>query len=296
MARYRKIDVRIWNDRKFRELSDNAKLAFLLVLTHPDTTPIGMLRARPVTLAMELGWQADAMSDAIAEVSKMGMCMVDEKAGLMVAPNFLKYNPPNGPNSLASWGDIVDLMPECELRSRALLLVKSFIDGLSEGMRKGIPQTLTDAIEDAIKDVGDKASNIQEQEQEQEQIEVGDFALTAPSQDDQLFGKTEQLKKPKAQPKPITFEFNLTALPDAWRKYCNDTRPDLNPDLTFQDFRFYWTQGRGKGTRKSEKGWAQTWQNWVRREKESRTKPAFRQTTNYEEIDYDEGINPDGTF
>ena len=33
MARFRKIDDRIWNDRKFRELNDQAKLAFILLLT-----------------------------------------------------------------------------------------------------------------------------------------------------------------------------------------------------------------------------------------------------------------------
>ena len=60
MARYRKIDVRIWNDRKFRELDDNAKLAFLLLLTHPDTNQLGFIRSRSVSLAFDLGWLSDA--------------------------------------------------------------------------------------------------------------------------------------------------------------------------------------------------------------------------------------------
>ncbi|MFR1027713.1 MAG: hypothetical protein ACLSE8_15555 [Parasutterella sp.] len=79
MARYRKIDVRMWNDRKFRELSDNAKLAFILLLTHPDTTQIGTIRTRVSNLADELGWQRDAMSHAIQEVTLNGMIDADER-------------------------------------------------------------------------------------------------------------------------------------------------------------------------------------------------------------------------
>ncbi len=172
MARYRKIDVRIWNDKKFRDLSDNGKLAFLLVLTHPDTNQLGMLRSRPMALAMDLGWHPDAMQDAIQELTAMAMLMVDEKAGLIVAPNFLKYNPPNGPNAVKSWGGLIDLLPECDLRSQTLIRVNAFIDGLSDGLKKAVPDDLNDAIRDAIRDAKETpcemASGIQEQEQEQD--------------------------------------------------------------------------------------------------------------------------------
>ena len=130
MARYRKIDVRIWNDRKFRELDDNAKLAFLLLLTHPDTNQLGFIRSRSVSLAFDLGWHSDVMSNAIQTLCQMGMLMVDERAGLMFLPNFLKYNPPNGVNGAKSWAGLLDLLPECDLRDQALLRLKPLIDGV----------------------------------------------------------------------------------------------------------------------------------------------------------------------
>lgn len=125
---------------------------------------------------------------------------------------------------------------------------------------------------------------------DKEQIVVGDFALTPPE-------KTEP-KKRTMQPKPVTHEFNLTALPDEWRELCKKIRPDIDPDRSFENFKFYWTEGRGKGTRRSAKGWATTWQNWIKKEYETRTpnRSAFKPTTNYEDVDYDMGINPDGTF
>lgn len=169
MARYRKIDVRIWNDRKFRELNDSCKLAFFLVLTHPDTNQLGMLRSRSSALAMELGWHPDAMSDAISMLCEMGMLMVDDRAGFIFIPNFLKYNSPNGINAVKGWSGLLDLMPECDLLLIALKMLKPQIDRLSEAMANGIPDDIKDAIENAIKHPMLTASGIQEQEQEQEQ-------------------------------------------------------------------------------------------------------------------------------
>jgi len=169
MARYRKIDVRMWNDRKFRELSDNGKLAFILLLTHPDTTQIGTIRTRVSNLADELGWQRDAMSHAIQEVTLNGMIDADEKAGLMVINNFLKYNAPSSPNAFKSWCELIDLMPECDLLDKHVARLKTFVDGLSVGMRNAIPNDLIDAIKDAMSRTNGQPCRIQEQDQEQEQ-------------------------------------------------------------------------------------------------------------------------------
>lgn len=169
MARYRKIDVRMWNDRKFRELSDNGKLAFILLLTHPDTTQIGTIRTRVSNLADELGWQRDAMSHAIQEVTLNGMIDADEKAGLMVINNFLKYNAPSSPNAFKSWCELIDLMPECDLLDKHVARLKTFVDGLSVGMRNAIPNDLIDAIKDAMSRTNGQPCRIQDQEQEQDQ-------------------------------------------------------------------------------------------------------------------------------
>ena len=174
MARYRKIDVRMWNDRKFRELSDNGKLAFILLLTHPDTTQIGTIRTRVSNLADELGWQRDAMSHAIQEVTLNGMIDVDEKAGLMVINNFLKYNAPSSPNAFKSWCELIDLMPECDLLDKHVARLKTFLDGLSVGMRNAIPNDLIDAIKDAMSRTNGQPCRIQEQDQEQDQEQEQD--------------------------------------------------------------------------------------------------------------------------
>ncbi|MCI5850464.1 MAG: hypothetical protein MR009_02760 [Sutterellaceae bacterium] len=72
---------------------------------------------------------------------------------------------------------------------------------------------------------------------------------------------------PKRRP-AITHPLLITDLPDQWRDYCAQVRPDLDPDRVWTAFRFYWTSGRGSGTRRSDKSWNSTWQTWVRKESE----------------------------
>lgn len=197
MARYRKIDVRIWNDRKFRELDDKAKLAFFLVLTHPDTNQLGMLRSRSVALAMELGWHPDAMSDAILTLCQMGMLMVDDKAGFIFIPNFLKYNPPNGPNAIKGWAGLLDQMPECALLDHAVFSLKPFVDGLSEGLRNAIPNDIKDAITHAIPNDIKDAPRIQEQEQEQDISITSKDVIVETAVSDAPASDSEKVEKPK---------------------------------------------------------------------------------------------------
>ena len=67
MAKYRKVDPRIWNDAKFRDLSDNGKLVFFFLLTHPNMTSLGAMRHTIPGLAAELGWDVEVFGKAFQE-------------------------------------------------------------------------------------------------------------------------------------------------------------------------------------------------------------------------------------
>ena len=263
MARYRKIDVRMWNDRKFRELSDNAKLAFILLLTHPDTTQIGTIRTRVSNLADELGWQRDAMSHAIQEVTLNGMIDADEKAGLMVINNFLKYNAPSSPNAFKSWRELIDLMPECDLLDRHVASLKAFVDSLSTGMRNAIPNDLMDAIKDAILRVNEQPSRIQEQEQEQEIYTCIEKSEKHPEVPENFAGrecekpvslKTEAieeelpLEEPKEQVGSVSKKERVEPKPKKEVKTQSLQKPEELTDEFWQDFLAYRKQKKAPVT------------------------------------------------
>lgn len=172
MAQYRKIDIRIWNDKKFRQLDNTAKLVFLLLLTHPNMSMLGTLRGSKESLAYEIDVTPDVMSHAMTDVISHGMAYVDDM-GLIFIPNFLKYNAPTSPQSLVNWDAIIENLPECDLKSfvcqrifkyaseelsekmRSKLskefweLIKNQSDSCShDGMRDGIRDAIKDGIQD----------------------------------------------------------------------------------------------------------------------------------------------------
>lgn len=157
MARYRKIDPRIWNDGKFRDMSDNGKLVFLFLLTHPHMTALGAMRATVAGLAEELGWCVEAFRKAFHEALLKGMAEHDAKACLIALPNFIRYNSPESPNVVKAWANSLDLLPECGLKTRVTSRAKAFAEALPEAFAKALPEAFA------------KGMPYQEQEQEQEQ-------------------------------------------------------------------------------------------------------------------------------
>ena len=158
MAKYRKIDPRIWNDMKFRQLSDNGKLVFFMLLTHPHMTAVGAMRATPRGLSAEIGWTEEAFEEAFKEAVSKGMVKVDLEASFIWIPNFIKFNQPESPNVVIAWVKAIDELPECSLFYELQQHIKAFLEDYNKAFCKALP-----------KDFAQPSSN-QEQEQEQEYI------------------------------------------------------------------------------------------------------------------------------
>ena len=180
MSRYRKVEVRIWSDEKFRALSpvqpSGQGLCFFL-LTGPHTGPIpGLFRAGRAAMAEELGWPLEAFDEAFREVSEQGMAKADFAARLMWLPNAIKHNKPESPNVVKSWSAEFDLLPECPLKLEALEAIKTFVCSLGPGFSSAFAGAFEAHGKPSGKASGKpsgkpsgKTMPNQEQEQEQEQ-------------------------------------------------------------------------------------------------------------------------------
>lgn len=140
MARYRKIDVRVWIDARFRELSrakPNGQTLWLYLLTNPDTVNVpGLYRAGEAAMAEALGWDLKGFRRAFAEISARGMAFADWKARVVWIPKAIVHNPPENPNVVKGWASTWDEIPECELKAEAWSEMKGFLEGFGEGFGK----------------------------------------------------------------------------------------------------------------------------------------------------------------
>lgn len=146
MARYRKVATRIWNDEEFMGMSDSGQLGFLFLLTCPHMTSLGAMRTTIHGLAAEKRWSPPKMRRAVDEAIEREMVEFDERASFLALPNFFRYNPPESANVVKSWGAIIDLIPECDGRSRLLSRIGDLAVDLPVALRIALPKNIRTLI------------------------------------------------------------------------------------------------------------------------------------------------------
>jgi hypothetical protein len=165
MSHYRKIDTRIWNDQKFQALSDDGKLAFLFILTHPNLTSFGAMRATMDGLGAELGWPPGRFLEGLREGLLEGCVEHNQRACYIGLKNFIKYNGPENFNVLKGMLKLVELLPECHERDEMFrrtiehvvnekqkfsgqheLFVEQLRKLLPEGLSKGLGKGYGDSL------------------------------------------------------------------------------------------------------------------------------------------------------
>jgi len=181
VARYRKIDIRMWGDREVLRLSrpqPNGQSLWVYLLAGPATGIIpGAYRAREGGLADELGWSLEGFRYAFREVNgdafrdgsgpgaEKPLAKADWEAGMVWVPNGIKHNAPTAPNVIRSWRDAWDELPECELKREAYRGLRAFVNG----MAKGFANAFAEAIPEPSWKPCRKALANQDQDQEQDQ-------------------------------------------------------------------------------------------------------------------------------
>ncbi len=131
MAHYRKIDVAIWNDDKFSTLKVSGKLAFLFLMSHPNMTGIGAMRATLPGLAAELG----VSQKDFADVFKSKLAIFSAAESCVFIPNFIKYQGCESLNVLKSWVNQIQFIPHGKTKDMALACLLDFVQGKSEAFR-----------------------------------------------------------------------------------------------------------------------------------------------------------------
>lgn len=205
MAKWRPIDVRLWNDRKFLALSDEGKLLWLYLLTCPETLSIpGVIVAGEAAIAERLEWLPQRFRERFAEVER---CLLVHREGRLIwLPNALRYQPPSNPNAVKSWAKCWDDVPEGRLKMDVWQALKLACKSWSGLFSKGFPQPLHDGS-------GNGSANgyTQDQEQDQNQEQDQDQDLVTGSRPSPSEAFTLETPGSKAKRKGVK-----TRLPADW--------------------------------------------------------------------------------
>ncbi len=140
MSRYRVVYCLIWNDDKFPFVSDDCQLVTFHILTTPYSSPFGCYKASMEALASEKRWDIAKYRKAFKEGSRAGFYEYDEKHQMVFIPSFLKYNPPNNPNVLKSWGKVFNELPNSKLKNKCLKALTDLVEGFGEAFTKAFQE------------------------------------------------------------------------------------------------------------------------------------------------------------
>src|SRR5690349_1453 len=134
MSRYRKIDMRMYGDEKYRSLSPcppcGQALWWHLIAGKQTGVIPGLSSIGEAAFAEQLRWPLEGFRKGFAEVFQQGMVEADWEAHLVWVPKAIKYNPPANPNVVKSWADAWDELPECSLKTKAWKAIYDYLKGL----------------------------------------------------------------------------------------------------------------------------------------------------------------------
>ena len=182
MAKFRPVDLRLWNDRKFLALSQDGRMLWLFLLTAPCTLPIpGVVVAGDASLAEQLGWTVERLRERFRELFQVGLS-VQREGRVVWLKNALRYQPPANPNMVKSWAKSWDDVPECDLKIeiwQALKIAckswsKLFEKGFAEPSRNGSANGYGNGSANGY---GNRYAQDQDQDQDQEGEEGEDLPL-----------------------------------------------------------------------------------------------------------------------
>jgi hypothetical protein len=163
MAKYRKVDPRIWNDEKFQSLPPADKLLAVYCLT-AQANRIGIFKFSVALASEDLGMPADEVRERLDRVCHTLSWPLDSSRRVLYFPTWWKYNNPGSPKTLVGILSDVHDVPQTPL-------LEQF---------KHNTKHLSDSLSDTLCDFFVKGMPSQEQEQEQEYIATN-VACTEPS-------------------------------------------------------------------------------------------------------------------
>ncbi len=139
---YRRVFVRIWNHPTFIGFENDARLLFLMFMTHPKMTRLGVMEMALSTMCRQAKLSKSGLESALAELEGSGWAEWDEENELVRLPRFLEHNPPENPNVAKSLGHILDSLPRVDLVFRQLKTAAEAFQNLSEPTSRAFANAL----------------------------------------------------------------------------------------------------------------------------------------------------------
>ena len=126
MRKFGSVQISFWQNSNIQDLSDQAKLLAIYLLTGPHSNMLGCFRLPEAYVSEDLKWDKLKLKNALSELVDIEFIARDEVTLWIVIINFLKWNPIQNINQGIGIKKIFNVVP-----SKATVmkpLIKSLLD------------------------------------------------------------------------------------------------------------------------------------------------------------------------
>ena len=160
MSRYAYIHTTTWQDKKFRQLSESAKMLYIAMLTAPNSIMIGLYEW-PVAYALhDLGdWDRDKFFSCLSEIEGQDMARYDTENEVLFIRSFLKHNPLTSIKQVVGGAKYLKALPRSPL---LMEFAKVWADYVEAPFRKSLEGRTDDNAKRSLREIDHISSEIRE--------------------------------------------------------------------------------------------------------------------------------------
>lgn len=138
MRDFSKVSPSLWHSERFNGLkSDDARYAYLYVLTSEHQTSAGCYHLPDAYAAADLRWSLERYQRARRELTEAELIRFDEANSVLMVTRWLKFNPPMNDKHLKGIRHSLDRLPSQEIWSAASTELDDFLVALNSKPEHG---------------------------------------------------------------------------------------------------------------------------------------------------------------
>lgn len=147
MREFGRIETTIWQNRKFRSLSDDGRALWIYTLCCPHGNSVGCFVLPDGYIVADLNWSSERVSQTVSELLGKGLIVRDEDTSLTWVRGWWGHNTIENPNVAKGAMKAILALPRGPVFSQFLADFERFPKPLAELLRKQFPNGYTNPIE-----------------------------------------------------------------------------------------------------------------------------------------------------
>ncbi len=136
MAEYGKIFKKLWNNARFRLLSNDAKLLLLYLYSSPHANTIGFFIIAQSYISEDLGWLPERLGKPFMELLESRWINYDYSSRVVLIRNWFKYNKIDNDNQYKKAAAEFSEIPQTILFQQYIEILETLPEGLHKGLLK----------------------------------------------------------------------------------------------------------------------------------------------------------------